>query len=288
MKMHLINPFLRFASSFVYRPVGYEVIPGDNHLIYVADGSVSIRSDGREFHLKKNDILYSPKGVPYEFFSKNTDDASALFISLNFDLTQEERNDIIPRTPQKSNGENKIKKERLINEISAYNSFLDRPYVFSYTKQYFSYFSKILNEFETDNEYNLDLCSCILKELIIRLHAVPENLSKSNINIINEVTEYISNNFEKRLENKFLADLVGYHPNYIGRLFKRNFKVGIQQYIINIRIAEAKKMISETDMSFLEIAAMCGFEDYSYFSAYFKKRTGMSPSAYRKQSRGMV
>ncbi len=288
MKMNLINPFLRFASSFVYRPAGYEVIPNDNHFIYVVNGSLTIKSAGREFHLKKNDILYSPKGVPYEFFSKNTDDESALFVSLNFDLTQDEREDLTPRTPKKNNGEREIKKERIISEILRENSFLAEPYVFCYAKQYYPYFSKILNEFQTDNEYNRDLCSCVLKELIIRLHTMPKNLSKSNINVIEEVTEYISNHYEEKLDNKFLADLVGYHPNYLGRLFKRHFKAGIQQYIINIRIAEAKKMVSETELSFSEIAGKCGFEAYSYFSAYFKKRTGMSPSSYRKQCRTMV
>ena len=53
MKMQLINPFMRYSSTFIYKPSGVEVVAADNHLIYVKDNSVSIKTDGKIFHLKK-------------------------------------------------------------------------------------------------------------------------------------------------------------------------------------------------------------------------------------------
>ena len=288
MKMHLINPFFRYISTFFYRPVGYEVIPGDNHLIYINDGSMSIRSTGKVFHLKKDDILYSPSGIPYEFFSSDEDEGSAIFTSVNFDLTHDDCKDIEPRTPMKYTENSEVKKEKLIDELLSDKSFLAAPCVFNHAKRYYYLFSKMTNEYQGTKEYARDLCSCVLKELIINLHTFTESVNDSENNTVEIVTDYILNNYQKKLDNKFLASLVGYHPNYLGRLFKRNFKCGIQQYILNIRIIEAKKLIAESELPLSEISDLCGFEDYPYFSAYFKKRTGMSPSRYRISCKTIV
>ncbi len=288
MKMHLINPFFRYVQSFKYRPVGYKVVPADNHFIYVKSGSVSLISEGKVFHLNKDDILYSPKGVPYEFFTAPTDEGAAVFTLVNFDLSHDECEDTVPRPSQRYTGSGKIKKDRYISRISGGKTFLAAPYVFNHAKQYYSYFSKIINEFQGTNEYARELCSCTVKELVIRLHTFKGSVNDSESDAVEVVTEYISNNYEKKLENKFLADIVGYHPNYLGRLFKRNFKCGIQHYILNIRIGEAKKLIAESELPLTEISSMCGFENYPYFSAYFKKRVGINPSQYRIRSKTIV
>ena len=288
MKMYLINPFLRHISTFFYRPIGYEVVPEDNCFIYINDGSISIRTTGRVFLLKKNDILYSPSGIPYEFFSSDEDEGSAIITSVNFDLTYDDCKDIKPRIPMKYTENSKAKKEKLINVFSSDKSFLAAPCVFSHAKQYYYFFSKMINEYQGTNEYARDLCSCVLKELIINLHTFTESVNESGTSALEIVTEYISNNYNKKLGNKLLANLVGYHPNYLGRLFKINFNCGIQQYILNIRISEAKKLIAESELTLSEISDLCGFNDYHYFSDYFKKRTGMNPSQYRTQCKTMV
>ena len=223
MKMHLINPFFRYASTFIYRPVGYEVIAEDNHLIYVKNGSMSIRIAGNVFHLKKDDILYSPKGIPYEFFSSSCDEGIATFVAISFDLTYDNCSDVAPKFPKKYTEDIKVNKERLITQLLNEKSFLKTPYVFNHAKQYYSYFSKMMSKFWESKEYVRDLCSCFLKELIINLHTYRESYSISSFNAIEVVTEYISDNYKKKLDNKFLSSLVGFHPNYLGRLFKRNF-----------------------------------------------------------------
>ena len=288
MKMHLLNPFLRHISTFFYRPIGYEVIPKDNRFIYINDGSISIRMTGRVFILKKNDILYSPSGIPYEFFSSNEDEGSAIITSVNFDLTYDDYKDIKPRIPMRYTENSKAKKEKHINDFLCDKSFLTAPCVFNHAKQYYYFFSKMINEYHGTNEYARDLCSCVLKELIINLHTFTESVNDPGTIALETVTEYIVNNYKKKLDNKLLANLVGYHPNYLGRLFKRNFNCGIQQYILNIRISEAKKLIAESELPLSEISYLCGFNDYHYFSDYFKKRTGINPSQYRTQCKTIV
>ena len=288
MKMQLINPFMRYSSTFIYKPSGVEVVAADNHLIYVKDNSVSIKTDGKIFHLKKNDILYTVKGIPYEFFLSDCDENLPTFTSISFDLTYNECEDVAPRFPQKYTEDIKVDKETSLNQLLNENTFLKTPCLFKHAKQYYPYFSKISDEFQKQGEYSRDICSCFLKELIIKLHTFTESNNNSHLNTIEVVTDYISENYQKKLDNKFLANLVGFHPNYLGRLFKRTFKCGIQQYILDFRISAAKKLLVETQLPLTEISVLCGFEDYPYFSAYFKRKTGMNPSQYRIQHENII
>ena len=54
------------------------------------------------------------------------------------------------------------------------------------------------------------------------------------------------------------------------------------EYILNIRIAKAKHLLSTTDFAIGEVALKCGIEDVGYFSTIFRKNVGVSPTSYRK------
>ena len=120
------------------------------------------------------------------------------------------------------------------------------------------------------------------------LHYTSQNTSSNNRQAIREILDYIENNYMEPLTNESLADRFGYHPNYLCRLFKSNIQTSPRQYILQTRLAQAKKLISETALSLTEISSMVGFQDYPYFSSYFKKKTGLTPSSYRNQSQGNI
>ena len=65
------------------------------------------------------------------------------------------------------------------------------------------------------------------------------------------------------------------------RRFKECYGLTPQDYQKGLRIRRAKDMLSETNMLIREIAIYCGFENEYYFSNYFKKSVGMSPSEFR-------
>ena len=57
------------------------------------------------------------------------------------------------------------------------------------------------------------------------------------------------------------------------------------QYLINIRIAHAKHLLSTSDMPIAQIATECGYDDPVYFSQVFKRITEFSPKEYRKNGK---
>lgn len=66
-------------------------------------------------------------------------------------------------------------------------------------------------------------------------------------------------------------------------IFKQNFNTTPNQYIINYKIDLAKKLLECKELSVLDVAYLCGFEDIYYFCKTFKKVTGQTASNFRKQ-----
>ncbi len=82
------------------------------------------------------------------------------------------------------------------------------------------------------------------------------------------------------------AEEAGISENYLSRLVKQATGRSVGAWIDIVRIQRAKRLLSGTTLSIIDIAAAVGVEDQSYFSRLFKKETGMTPSAFRKKMQG--
>lgn len=69
---------------------------------------------------------------------------------------------------------------------------------------------------------------------------------------------------------------------YFLRLFKRHTGMGLYEYLNNVRVAEAKRLLKDTDLTVGAVAQSVGFDDVNSFLRYFKKTTGATPAAFRK------
>ena len=94
--------------------------------------------------------------------------------------------------------------------------------------------------------------------------------------------EYIQKNYksdnltmQKIAKESFMSEV------YFRKLFKAEYGISPQKYIIKLRIQNAIGLISTGYYSLKEVADMSGYNDYKYFSVEFKKITGISPSKYR-------
>ena len=285
MKLQLLNPNMRYISSFYYTRRGITVLSPDNHIQYILSGTASITISGTTHMLYQDTLLYYPKGTVYEL---NSLSENCKLISLNFDCGQEEFYDWAIRTPQPYVCGTETPTDHLLPEIAENDSFLSEPTCFYNAQDYLPFLLRIMEEFRRAMPYSRNLCSCILKEMLIMLHYTSPKTSSNSRQTIREILEYIEENYTKPLTNESLSALYGYHPNYLCKLFKDNIQMSPYQYVLNLRIAQAKKLISETSLPLTVIATMTGFQDYPYFSSYFKKKTGLSPAVYRSQSHGNV
>jgi len=69
---------------------------------------------------------------------------------------------------------------------------------------------------------------------------------------------------------------------YFRRLFRSEYGMSPSEYLISLRIAHAKNLLTYQNSSVSEIAIACGFSDIYYFSRRFKKETGMTPTEYKR------
>lgn len=119
----------------------------------------------------------------------------------------------------------------------------------------------------------------VLSDVCYTIHNETENNPESKI--LTETCKYIQENFHKNISIKELANNVSLSPSYFLKMFKKNANTTPTEYIISIRLSNAKQLLSESNLTIAQIAELCGFNDASYFSYYFRRRFGVKPSEYR-------
>lgn len=83
-----------------------------------------------------------------------------------------------------------------------------------------------------------------------------------------------------------LARAANLSLSYFKALYSAFFAVGCYEDLLNARIRSSKEFLRSSDLAIREIAGLCGYESDTCFMRCFKKREGMTPSAYREQARG--
>jgi len=99
--------------------------------------------------------------------------------------------------------------------------------------------------------------------------------------LIEQSVDYIKSHFHRKISlTEVCARTALSYPQFIRR-FRTHTGMPPQDFIIALRLQKAKTLLQNTELPIGEIAVHCGFENGYYFSNYFKKQTGMSPSRFR-------
>ncbi len=96
---------------------------------------------------------------------------------------------------------------------------------------------------------------------------------------------YLQTHYRTNIRIAELAQFVGHNPVYLGQLFKKETGYSVRDYIHRLRIAEAKRLLRQTDLKIAAIAEMLGYHDADAFGEKFKALTAASPSEYRNGAR---
>lgn len=113
----------------------------------------------------------------------------------------------------------------------------------------------------------------------------PEKFIKSEAPYkIQQVINYIHNNLNEKLSLSDLADIVEMSTFHFARTFKMHLEMSPANYVTKCKIEKSKVLLSETELTILQVALEIGFDNQSYFSQVFKKNTGNTPEYFRKLS----
>lgn len=227
----------------------------------VSSGSGSLTYDGSEYPLSAGDCVFIDCRRPY---SHTTTDDLWNLSWVHFD------------GPTAANIYQKYKER---GGLSTFN-----PSDFSLYLSQFQNLYEIASSssYTRDMEINTEI-SFILSLLMADSWHPKEAQSGTKKTSMVEVKKYLDENYTKKIA---LDDLAGrYHINkyYLTRVFKVQFGVSIMEYLLSVRITEAKNLLRFTEKSAEEIGIACGIGDVYYFSRVFKKVEGVGVREYRKQ-----
>ena len=98
-----------------------------------------------------------------------------------------------------------------------------------------------------------------------------------------KVKNYIDEHYKNDLSLEQLADIVGMTPTAFSRYFKQRTAKNISEYIVDIRLGHAARLLVDTSDSVSEICWATGFNTLSNFNRLFRKRKGCSPTEFREK-----
>ena len=102
--------------------------------------------------------------------------------------------------------------------------------------------------------------------------------------LIDEITQYISQHYDQSINIEKLAHRFGLSSQYLRTIFHRETNMSPIQFITEIRIKNAKELLTTSDMKIEFIAEKIGFANQYYFSRCFKQHTGMTPGSWRTKN----
>lgn len=100
---------------------------------------------------------------------------------------------------------------------------------------------------------------------------------------LKDIVDFISTNYnEPKLTLRMIRKKVKVTENKISQIIKSNFNLTFNDYVNQIRLAEAKRLLRESNLNIVEISAISGFGSISSFNRVFKEKQGVSPTEFRR------
>ncbi|HTM97203.1 MAG TPA: AraC family transcriptional regulator [Pedobacter sp.] len=249
-------------------------------LVYV------IESEGKRIvgdsieHFEREELIFLGPNIPHvwhndqAYFMQNMDKPSAKSISVFFDAEKlmallihfgdfKKLEAVIVKAQRgmKFYGKTKTLLRNLIYEITQETGDFSRMILLA----------NILRLLSTTNEY----------ELLSGAGYVNNYQLKDN-DRMDKVFKYVFDNFASEMKLETIADLVGMNKQAFCRFFKSRTQKTFIQFVNEVKIGQACKLIANKDMQIGNVALACGFQTISNFNKFFKLMKGVTPNAYRK------
>lgn len=219
-------------------------------MLYVIKGTVYLEYGGRNCELPENSLILIYPGVYHGGFKVSELDTS--FYWFHFMITDDA---MLRQLPDVYTIENDLRLKTVLNQL------LDVTNSGKYTS------------------YMADLITAILICEVITQHQ--NSLAPENPRITHEVSEWIRINSDKRLTVDMVSEQFGYNPDYLSRLFRASYNVGLKQYIYDEKIKAAKNLLISSYKSIKQISDLLGWENENQFIKFFKYHESVSPKKYR-------
>lgn len=252
-------PFYVELAGITYPDINYSIYRENSEIYvleYIIDGCGTLEIDGQTFFPSKGDVYLLPYGSRHHYYASKKQPFTKIWMNVNGELCKQ--------------------------LIQLYG--LTGAYYFEDIGLYplFEKFLSICEKKEYDTMELYDKCGLVFLEIIQQLSKHYEKKPAVNKYAV-YAKNYCDRNIYKKISLEDISKYVGISISQLNRLFRQEFGLTVYSYILNNKINIAKSLLSGTSMSVAEIAFLLNFADEHYFSNIFKKKTGLSPSQWRKR-----
>ncbi|HET8855882.1 MAG TPA: AraC family transcriptional regulator [Salinimicrobium sp.] len=245
---------------------------------YIASGSGSLIVGDSINDFKKGDILVIGENTPHVFRSDKNASSQSLMITLFF--------------TRKSFGDDFFN----IRDLSELQLFFEESWygmkILSDKERLIPLFQKLkpLNKIERIAAL-LEILNMILQSKKVRLSSFVYKKKYTNAEgkRMNNVFHYAMDHFDQAITLNEIAQEANMSKNAFCRYFKKRTNKTFFQFLIEIRIEHACKLLYKSDeLSISAISELCGFQNIANFNRKFKELKNMTPSQYRKKFQKQV
>lgn len=142
----------------------------------------------------------------------------------------------------------------------------------------------IVREYEQKNYGYLEWIRCQFTKLLIatmRNIGKKENTARYN-KLITDITDQVNARYSEKLKLNDIAKELGYSATYLSAQFSKSTGQRFSDYVKNVRIEHACKILENANMAIPDIAHAVGISDIKFFNKIFKQQIGIPPSQFRK------
>jgi AraC family transcriptional activator of pobA len=243
-------------------------------ILFLTNGSGTHTIDFRDYQIKPNSIFFlSPGQIHSISLSKDIYGYIFLFSQEFFLINKTDKNKIVEfpffYTTSDENPPLELKEEKDINFLK-------------------ELFLKACDEVNQNTSESEELIHSILDLILVyckRLYPVNSlnPAMKKGRWMVKKFKQLIEEQYKENLSVKDYAEMLSITPNHLNETVKSIMGRTASDLIDEKMIIEIKKLLLHTDLTVSEVAYELNFSDQSYFSKFFKKYTGVSPSEFRNE-----
>lgn len=276
-----IQPFCRFAGRIEIPCAGAmpERAAYDHRLFFALDDNAAMAVGGKISSLQQGACAVVLSGTPYRILAP---EKTAAFLVANFDFFPN-AHQLLPPTPLSMTAPRALNPEQLVEQAAFEEGVLAEGWallggMYALTP----YLEALVSEYERAELLHVQqtrvLLTLCLNQICRRLQqSVPQRSEQAH----QEILDYIAAHFCEPLTNSDIAHRFHYHPNYVNHLIQKQTGLSLHRYLLRLRIHRATELLLSGSESITSIAHATGFADANYFTQYFKRCIGCSPSAFR-------
>jgi AraC-like DNA-binding protein/mannose-6-phosphate isomerase-like protein (cupin superfamily) len=246
-------------------------------IVYVLEGSFIQEINGRQIEMNKGDLCILDKNVEHSSLPLSESD-----VVVNIILTPEFFDGIFMHLLSYDNYISNYIVNSLYAKSKSQNFLIHHVKDDSVIKillenLLLEYYSTEIKSSAAINGYLLILFTELSREIN---DSTGDFIKDEQHQVKEKILPYIRNRYKDTNLNE-MADYFHFHPSYLSSLIKKEFGKNLKDLLTDVRMAEASKLLKNTDMTIENIVYEVGYTNFSYFYKVFKKTYGMTPNQYK-------